>query len=93
MLDIEKVKEKALERGYELHSRTSDYSRYNFINNLGIGLLVYPKSDEFEIYYNVDLCTSLQGGRCGSFFNDKHFNNHESRIKKYVEVLKLHFGS
>ena len=90
MLDLTEMKNKATERGYSLHSRTSDYSRYNFINDNGIGLLVYPNSDEFQLYYNIDLCTSIQGGKCGSFMNDKHFNFHEAKVSKYANILKLH---
>lgn len=90
MLDLTEMRNKAEERGYTLHHKTGDCKRYNFINNDGIGLIVYPESDEFEIYYNIDLCTSIQGGKCGSFMNDKHFNLHESKISKYANILRFH---
>ena len=82
------VLNKAVERGYVLHNHTSDHKRYNFIREDGVGLILYPQSEEFEIYYNVDLSVSLQGGKCGSFMNDKHFRSNENRIAKYAYILR-----
>lgn len=88
MEEYDEIIDKAKERGYRLHNRTSDYSVYCFLKDDGIGLIVYTKTKEFEIYYNVDLVVSLKGGKCGSFMMDKHFNNQEKRITNYVYILK-----
>ena len=89
MLHIEEMKQKAEERGYTLHNKTADNSRFNFVSlETGVGLIVYPNSDEFEIYYNVNLCITLQNGKAGSFMNDNHFNKLERMFMKYVTPLK-----
>ena len=79
---------KAIERGYTSHNHTADHRRRNFIREDGVGLIVYPQSEEFEIYYNVDLVVSLQGGKCGSFMNDKHFSQIEAKVAQYAYILR-----
>lgn len=87
-MNIEKINLKAIERGYWLHNKTVDNKRLNYIKDNGIGLLVYPETEEFEIYYNIDLCTNIKVGRCGSFMNDKHFKFHENRLERHVDIIK-----
>lgn len=91
MLNIEEMRNKARERGYWLHNKTADDKRYNFIKDNGIGLIVYPEKDEFEIYYNIDIFTHIKGDRCSSFMNDNHFKIFENRIERYANIIKSHY--
>lgn len=87
-IPIDIMLDKAIERGFTLHHKTGDDSVYNFLTPDGLGLIVYPNTDEFEIYYNIDLCYSIKGGKCGSFLNDKHFDRHRNIVEKYMCILK-----
>lgn len=90
MTNIELIKQKAVDRGYSLYSRSADNSKLNYIRPDGLGLVLYPDTEEFEVYYNIDLVTSIQIGRAGSFMNDKHFARLEAKVEKYMNIIKLH---
>lgn len=88
MTKIELIKQKALDRGYSLYSGNADNSKLNYVRPDGLGLILYPETEEFEIYYNIDLVTTMQTGKAGSFMNDKHFTRLESKVEKYMNVIK-----
>lgn len=85
---FEDVLNKARDRGYTLHNSSSDHKSCNLIRGDGIGLMIYPETEEFKLYYNVDLAFVLDGGKCGSFMNDKHFKLFEDKIVKYAYILR-----
>lgn len=89
MTNTELVKQKAIDRGYSLYSGNADNSKLNYIRPDGLGLVLYPETEEFEIYYNIDIITSVTiGNKANSFMNDKHFKNIESRVEKYMNIIK-----
>lgn len=89
MTNTELVKQKAVDRGYSLYSRSADDSKLNYIRPDGLGLVLYPETEEFEVYYNIDVITSITiGNKASSFMNDKHFKNIESRVEKYMNTIK-----
>lgn len=48
---------RAKERGYSIYSHSGDHRLYNLIREDGIGLELYPETEEFKIYYNHKLIT------------------------------------
>lgn len=91
MTNIELIKQKAIDRGYSLYSKSADNFKLNYIRPDGLGLVLYPDTEEFEVYYNIDLITSITiGNKAGSFMNDKHFEKIEAKVEKYMNVIKLH---
>lgn len=79
---------KAEERGYKLHNVELITQRCNLIRPDGVGLIIWPETEEFEIYYNIDLLYSIKGGKCGSFLNDRHFKMHEDKVVRYAHILQ-----
>lgn len=87
--ESEKFRLKAEERGYSLLATSPGGRYFNFVDkSTGIGLEVFPKTDEFNLYYNLDLATAIKGCKCGSFMNDNHFKKQEARIYKYVKIIQ-----
>lgn len=93
MTQYENLIEKAKERGYEKHHVVKDANdeviRYNFIKFNGLGLILYPKTGEFTLYYNLDLLTKIEIEKCSPFMMDEHFKQKEKTIEKYINALKL----
>lgn len=88
MTKIQLIKQKAVDRGYSLYSGNADNSKLNYVRPDGLGLILYPETEEFEIYYNIDLVTSMYTGKAGSFMNDKHFTRLESKVERYMNIIK-----
>lgn len=84
----EKLLDLARSRGYTEHSYTADHSQYNFVRPDGLGLLLYPDKDEFELYYSVTMLVHMKIEKASPFSSDKQFSFMESQLAKYVNIIK-----
>lgn len=100
---MEKIIEKMKERGYSFAFEIRDGNNntlsvvFSYLNDNNskerfpiptYNVTVYPRSEEFEMSYHSDnslniLCTP----KCGSFFNDEHFDRIAIKFEHDAAIL------
>lgn len=86
-MDKEQIKKLAADRGFIEFAtiKTPKTCKIQFLDRVGINLIVNVDNKEFELVYNVPHSIfSLSCPTCSPFDNDEHFNRLYKKFRRIV---------